>query len=202
MTKFGLLGAAAVILSSALAGPVMAQQAISNPDACRQMYPNANCRNKGPGNPYTGSYQRWRDDRNANARYDDNWNNGWDRNDNSGFWPARAFSSEVETGSRQENASNQQSGAPFQFNRNGKGSDVAAGVVGGAIGPQRHRTAPFRGDAYAYYNDNSGGYSNSGYRGGPHQSYARERSYARLNGFVCQPGTWFKGEDGRRHLCQ
>jgi len=22
------------------------------------------------------------------------------------------------------------------------------------------------------------------------------------NGFVCQPGTWFKGEDGRRHLCQ
>ncbi|MEO6783870.1 MAG: hypothetical protein ABI407_20330 [Bradyrhizobium sp.] len=22
------------------------------------------------------------------------------------------------------------------------------------------------------------------------------------NGFVCQPGTWFKGEDGRRHICQ
>ena len=34
----------------------------------------------------------------------------------------RAFSSEVETGSRQENASNRESGAPFQFNRNGKGS--------------------------------------------------------------------------------
>ena len=27
-------------------------------------------------------------------------------------------------------------------------------------------------------------------------------SYARLNGFVCTPGTWFRGEDGRRHLCQ
>jgi hypothetical protein len=27
-------------------------------------------------------------------------------------------------------------------------------------------------------------------------------SYAARNGFVCQPGTWFKGEDGRRHLCQ
>jgi hypothetical protein len=35
---------------------------------------------------------------------------------------ARAFSSEVETGSRQENASNQESRAPFRFDRNGKGS--------------------------------------------------------------------------------
>jgi uncharacterized protein YjiS (DUF1127 family) len=35
---------------------------------------------------------------------------------------ARAFSSEVGTGSRQENASNQKSGAPFRFNRNGEGS--------------------------------------------------------------------------------
>src|SRR6202048_1013077 len=34
----------------------------------------------------------------------------------------RAFSSEVETGARQENASNQESRAPFRFNRNGKGS--------------------------------------------------------------------------------
>ena len=34
----------------------------------------------------------------------------------------RAFSSEVETGSRQENASNQESRAPFRFYRNGKGS--------------------------------------------------------------------------------
>jgi hypothetical protein len=30
-----------------------------------------------------------------------------------------AFSSEVVTGSRQENASNQESGAPFRFHRNG-----------------------------------------------------------------------------------
>jgi hypothetical protein len=34
----------------------------------------------------------------------------------------RAFSSEVETGSRQENASNQESGAPLRFHRSGKGS--------------------------------------------------------------------------------
>jgi len=26
--------------------------------------------------------------------------------------------------------------------------------------------------------------------------------YARRNGFVCIPGTLFRGEDGRRHLCQ
>ena len=36
---------------------------------------------------------------------------------------AKAFSSEVDTGSRQENASNQKSRAPFRFNRNGKGSN-------------------------------------------------------------------------------
>jgi ubiquinone/menaquinone biosynthesis C-methylase UbiE len=38
----------------------------------------------------------------------------------------RAFSSEVDTGSRQENASNQESRAPFRFNRNGKGSSARA----------------------------------------------------------------------------
>jgi hypothetical protein len=27
-------------------------------------------------------------------------------------------------------------------------------------------------------------------------------AYARRNGFVCTPGTWFRGGDGRRHLCQ
>ena len=34
----------------------------------------------------------------------------------------RAFSSEVDTGSREENASTQESRAPFRFHRNGKGS--------------------------------------------------------------------------------
>src|SRR5437899_7958741 len=58
MTKFGLLGAAGVILSSALASPAMAQEVIYNPGYCAQFYPNANCQNKGPGNPYTGGYQR------------------------------------------------------------------------------------------------------------------------------------------------
>jgi hypothetical protein len=66
-------------------------------------------------------------------------------------------------------------------------ADVAAGVVGGAIGTAGAiATAPFRHDRYAY-ND---GYYGRGYYGGYN------------NGFVCQPGTIFRGEDGRRHICQ
>jgi hypothetical protein len=57
--KVALLGAA--VLAAALAGPANAQEVIYNPGYCAQFYPNANCQNKGPGNPYTGSYQRgWR----------------------------------------------------------------------------------------------------------------------------------------------
>jgi hypothetical protein len=61
--KFVLLGAAA-IAAAALLTPVQAQEVIYNPGYCAQFYPNANCQNKGPGNPYTGSYQarRWRND--------------------------------------------------------------------------------------------------------------------------------------------
>ena len=52
--------------------------------------------------------------------------------------------------------------------------DVAAGVVGGAAGTAAAiATAPIGGN-----------------------------EYARRNGFVCIPGTMFRGEDGRRHLCQ
>jgi hypothetical protein len=57
MSTFRLLGAV-VILSTAIATPVLAQQVISEPGYCAQFYPNANCQNKGPNNPYTGSYQR------------------------------------------------------------------------------------------------------------------------------------------------
>lgn len=146
MTKFGLLGAATVVLCSALAGPSLAQQVIYNPGHCAQFYPNANCQNRGPGNPYTGDYQRRTAYRNGTA---------WDPRYDSGFWPA----------------------------------DVAAGVVGGAIGTASAiATAPFHSNSYTYY-DNS-------YRGGYNDGYATR------NGFVCQPGTWFKSADGRRHICQ
>jgi hypothetical protein len=65
--------------------------------------------------------------------------------------------------------------------------EVAAGVVGGAIGTAGAiATAPFRSGTYAY-ND---GYYGQRYYGGYN------------NGFVCEPGTMFRGEDGRRHICQ
>jgi hypothetical protein len=68
--------------------------------------------------------------------------------------------------------------------------DAAAGIAGAAVGTAAAiATAPFRG-SYAY--DNGYGYNGYGYDNG----------YGRRNGFVCQPGTWFRGEDGRRHLCQ
>ena len=52
--------------------------------------------------------------------------------------------------------------------------DVAAGVVGGAVGTAAAiATYPLVGE-----------------------------DYARRNGFVCVPGTLFRGEDGRTHLCQ
>lgn len=57
MSTLRLFGAV-VILSAAIATPVLAQQVISEPGYCAQFYPYANCQNKGPGNPYTGSYQR------------------------------------------------------------------------------------------------------------------------------------------------
>jgi hypothetical protein len=63
-------------------------------------------------------------------------------------------------------------------------ADVAAGVVGGAVGTAgAMATAPFRSDRYAY---------NDGY-------YQRYRG---PNGFACMPGSTFRGEDGRMHLCQ
>ena len=53
--SIGKLLATAAILS-VIGAPAMAQQVISEPGYCAFFYPNANCQNKGPGNPYTGSY--------------------------------------------------------------------------------------------------------------------------------------------------
>jgi len=128
MTKLRLLGAA-VVLSTALAAPALAQEVIEDPGYCAQYYPNANCQNLGPGNPYTGSYQR-------GDTYRDSYNR-WDDDRRSG--------------------------------------------TAGAIA-----TAPF-GNSNAYYNTGDRGWS---------------QGYGQRNGFVCQPGTWFRGEDGLRHICQ
>jgi hypothetical protein len=57
MANHALLGAA--LLAAALATPVMAQQVMPEPAYCAFFYPNANCQNKGPGNPYSdGGYYR------------------------------------------------------------------------------------------------------------------------------------------------
>ena len=74
--------------------------------------------------------------------------------------------------------------------------DVAAGVVGGAIGTAGAiATAPFRNDAYAYDSD-AYAYNTYAYNDG----YYGNRYYG--GGFVCQPGTIFRGADGLRHICQ
>jgi len=52
MATYRLLGAAAAF--AVMTAPAMAQQAMGEPGYCAFYYPNANCQNKGPGNPYTG----------------------------------------------------------------------------------------------------------------------------------------------------
>jgi hypothetical protein len=74
----------------------------------------------------------------------------------------------------------QRRGNPYDSNAFWPG-EVAAGVVGGAIGTAGAiAAAPFGGTSYGW----------------------QDESYARRNGFVCMPGTWFRGEDGRPHPCQ
>ena len=144
MTRSGILAAAA-ILASALANPAMAQQVIYNPGYCAQFYPNANCQNRGPGSPYYGgSYQRQ-------------------------TYPDQVYQDRTYQDRAWRNSYNR-----WDDNGGFWPGDVAAGVVGGAVGTAAAiATSPIGGD-----------------------------EYARSNGFVCTPGTWFRGEDGRQHLCQ
>jgi hypothetical protein len=54
--KSSLIGAA-VVAAVAFVTPALAQTVIEDPGYCAQFYPNANCQNLGPGNPYTnGGY--------------------------------------------------------------------------------------------------------------------------------------------------
>ncbi|AWL95365.1 hypothetical protein ABIA00_001562 [Bradyrhizobium ottawaense] len=154
-----LLGATA-IAATMLAGSAMAQAVVTNPGRCSAQFPNANCQNLGPGNPYTDSGYRQR--RVSYRQTNGDWNNDWNRS-RTGFWP----------------------------------TDVAAGVAGAAIGTAGAiASAPFRAwdNSYAYDNSwDNRGWDNRGWD---------TRNYAQRNGFVCTPGTWFKGADGRRHICQ
>jgi len=69
-----------------------------------------------------------------------------------------------------------------------------AGVVGaGAVAAGAYYAGS---GPYAYYqNGNANNYGN-GY------NYNSWDDYAKRNGIVCRPGTWFKGDDGLQHICQ
>ncbi len=57
MARYAWLAAA--LLATAVASQAKAQAVISEPGYCAFFYPNANCQNKGPGNPYTDpNYRR------------------------------------------------------------------------------------------------------------------------------------------------
>lgn len=176
MTKTTFLGAAA-IAATMLATPALAQAVINEPGRCAAQFPNANCKNLGPGNPFTDSFYRNRrvSDRQTGYRQSGyrqdgdrqvnrDWNNDWNR-DRSGFWPADAA---------------------------GDIAGFAIGTAGAAVGTAAAvATAPFGGWDNSYAYDKS--WDNRGWD---------TRTYAQRNGFVCTPGTWFKGQDGRRHICQ
>jgi hypothetical protein len=70
MNKIVACGGAALLLGALAASPATAQEVISDPGKCAQYYPNANCQNYGPGNPYRGPQS-----------YQQGWRNGyaWDR---------------------------------------------------------------------------------------------------------------------------
>jgi hypothetical protein len=90
-----------------------------------------------------------------------------------------------------------------QQNRNDSGFwpvDTAGAVAGAAVGTAAAvASAPFQGWGNSYAYDNSGGYNG---RYGEMGWYGNWDTYAARNGIVCRPGTWIKGEDGRRHICQ
>jgi hypothetical protein len=70
MKKILALSGTALLVGVLTAGASIAQEVIPNPGKCAQFYPNANCQNYGPGNPYRGPHS-----------YQQGWRNGyaWDR---------------------------------------------------------------------------------------------------------------------------
>jgi hypothetical protein len=118
------------------------------------------------------------------ARADIAYGNGWNRPMHSGF-------------------------APFDLAGNVVGGAIgAAGTIAGtAIGTAGAiAEAPFGAGPYAYDASESDyashdSYDAPGYRyDGMAVQYSP--SYAARNGFVCQPGTWFRDENGRQRICQ
>jgi hypothetical protein len=217
MTKFKLLGTAALIVS--LASPVLAKEATQGSGHARGMHAtrthvaDRNDVRMGHDRMHRGARVAYRAGNAGNNDWD---NNGWDRQD-SGFFPGDVAADAVGgavavTGAAVDTAGaiatapfrndsyayyngNDNNGWSNDWDRHDSGfwpGDVAADAVDGAAATAGAvvgtagaiATAPFRGDNYAY---------NDGWT---------QQTYAQRNGFVCQPGTWFKGNDGLRHLCQ
>jgi hypothetical protein len=90
-------------------------------------------------------------------------------------------------------------GGGFHGGRGGFGPGIAAGLAAGAViggaGYYGGYGPGYYDDSYAYDNSDGAYAYDNGYG-------AYDNGYGARNGFVCQPGTWFRGEDGRRHLCQ
>ena len=81
--------------------------------------------------------------------------------------------------------------------------EVAAGVVGGAIGTAGAiASAPFRAfdNSYAYYDNNYPYSDNAGYPNNKEYGYRISRND--LSGPICAPGTFVRGDDGLMYRCQ
>jgi hypothetical protein len=82
---------------------------------------------------------------------------------------------------------------PVWYRRGYGGAAVGLGIAGALIGGAIiGATQP-----YGYYGYPPGYYGPAYVVAPPY-----DPGYAIRNGFVCQPGTVFRGEDGRNHLCQ
>jgi hypothetical protein len=71
-------------------------------------------------------------------------------------------------------------------------ADAAGAAAGTGVAVA---TAPF--GMVTAYNDGHYGYYGAGWNGG-----RWDQAYSSRNGMACTPGTWVKGDDGRRHPCQ
>jgi len=108
--------------------------------------------------------------------------------------------------------------AQFYPNANCQNKGPGSPYYGGSYQRQAYRDQAYRDrtwqgstwqGSYNRFDDNNGfwpGDVAAGVAGGAAGTAATSPiggdEYARRNGFVCIPGTWFRGEDGRRHLCQ
>ena len=92
----------------------------------------------------------------------------------------------------------------------GAAAIFASALASPALAQQVTNTSTYPDRAYRQNGDWQNSYNRwddrSGFRPGNVAAGVAEPiggdEYARRNGFVCIPGTLFRGEDGRRHLCQ